>query len=658
MRDINGVNISSFCSAEEWVSWDKDTAAHVVICRPRYIRELVAAMYHHRQKKIRPVGSGWALSSVAEPVEVAIDLSRTTPDDDSAGDAATNIVTRPHGDYFVLDGGARLRQICRFLWERGFSFPTLGGAAGQALAGAMATGTHGADFGWASVCDAVRALHIVVPGGKEFWIEPTADRAITSDESLENYRDWDDAIEVIRDDDLFDACILACGRLGVVYAALVEVEPRFYQEEETTQHVWYAQDAQPGLRAVAEVLREAAEQKEWTDPLFKHDAPFSSSLHDPDYMLIAFEPYERRSYVRLRWRSRHASPTTVGLKEGVLEDGAPPKIAYFGGNFPLSVLPMGRAAFEGEQAKATHQYFLRGEPEDVRRKTVKDVGWAVSVGRLPQGATQEDVNAYRPLVESAEYFFDAFETQYIDFINELRDNHWGWRAAGYIVLRFRRRPSVALLGLSPFENTVSIEITLLEGFPDGQGTFDEIAELAGTSYHPLVHWGQENRLSAPEIDRQFGARVRRWRQAIPKLFKEHSSSMSNAFTREKGLEYGPAIRIGIGPRTLLWLAYDKYETGTVFRREMVGFDNRRALVFNLVQKTQVGDKVIDYSIKQLAINEDGTIQGWDETLDGTTPAGAMLFRREGVVMGMIVPGPDGGQLRNHDKAHLPEWVTR
>ena len=53
-----------------------------------------------------------------------------------------------------------------------WAFKTLGGAGGQTVFGALTTGTHGGDVKLPPIAEPVRAMHLVVDGGKHFWIEP------------------------------------------------------------------------------------------------------------------------------------------------------------------------------------------------------------------------------------------------------------------------------------------------------------------------------------------------------------------------------------------------------------------------------------------------------------------------------------------------------
>ncbi|HEX3523877.1 MAG TPA: hypothetical protein VHT52_17550 [Stellaceae bacterium] len=70
------------------------------------------------------------------------------------------------------------------LFGGSWGFPTLGGAGGQTVVGALSTGTHGGDFDRPPVGDSDVALHIVVDGGKHYWIEPAlAERTPFIDEA-------------------------------------------------------------------------------------------------------------------------------------------------------------------------------------------------------------------------------------------------------------------------------------------------------------------------------------------------------------------------------------------------------------------------------------------------------------------------------------------
>src|SRR5262249_51989479 len=84
--------------------------------------------------------------------------------------------------YAELDNGdddprslaTRLRNNGHPQYGGPWAFPTLGGAGGQTVFGALTTGTHGGDFHMPPIADSVMALHLVADGGKHYWIEPKA----------------------------------------------------------------------------------------------------------------------------------------------------------------------------------------------------------------------------------------------------------------------------------------------------------------------------------------------------------------------------------------------------------------------------------------------------------------------------------------------------
>jgi hypothetical protein len=104
------------------------------------------------------------------------------------------------------------------------AMPTLGGSNGQSIAGAFSTGTHGANPNLPPIADFVRALHLVGPGGQQWWIEP-ASRPITDRTAMEARKARgviDPCIKLVYDDDLFFSCLVSMGCAGVIYAVVVE----------------------------------------------------------------------------------------------------------------------------------------------------------------------------------------------------------------------------------------------------------------------------------------------------------------------------------------------------------------------------------------------------------------------------------------------------
>jgi hypothetical protein len=84
--------------------------------------------------------------------------------------------------------------------------------------------------------DAVRAVHLVGPGGQEWWIEGNAGAGDSSRHS--QLPDWCHDTIVVRDTDFLQSVIVGVGRFGIVYSMILEVEPQYTMEEESIETTW------------------------------------------------------------------------------------------------------------------------------------------------------------------------------------------------------------------------------------------------------------------------------------------------------------------------------------------------------------------------------------------------------------------------------------
>lgn len=151
-----------------------------------------------------------------------------------------------------LGGGAisLARQIERDFQNPDYlgpwGFPTLGGAGGQTVFGALTTGTHGGDFKLPPVADAVAAMHLVADGGVHYWIEPSPGEGptrMTDDDKLKAlYGDakfgGPDNFRLVRDSNLFAAVLISPGRFGIVYSVVLSVVRQYSLHQERRLTNW------------------------------------------------------------------------------------------------------------------------------------------------------------------------------------------------------------------------------------------------------------------------------------------------------------------------------------------------------------------------------------------------------------------------------------
>ena len=86
------------------------------------------------------------------------------------------------------------------------------------MAGSIATGVNGSRLGYGAIQNMIRGLHFVTAPDRSVYVEP-ASRPVLSDAAALVFAD-----EVIRDDAIFDGCLVHLGGMGVVNGLVVELD--------------------------------------------------------------------------------------------------------------------------------------------------------------------------------------------------------------------------------------------------------------------------------------------------------------------------------------------------------------------------------------------------------------------------------------------------
>lgn len=125
-----------------------------------------------------------------------------------------------------VEAGIKIFQLNCELDRKGLALMTMGGDKGQSIAGAINTSTHGSNAKLPPIPDCVRAIHLVGPGGKQWWIEPSSN-PITDMESMLALKNsipspLDPCLAIVYDNDLFNSCLVSMGSAGVVYGYVLE----------------------------------------------------------------------------------------------------------------------------------------------------------------------------------------------------------------------------------------------------------------------------------------------------------------------------------------------------------------------------------------------------------------------------------------------------
>jgi FAD/FMN-containing dehydrogenase len=114
--------------------------------------------------QLRAMGNGWSFSPVAVCDGGLVDTKSLRLVFDP-GDAFVSPAYRTGGrrsaDLIFVQCGNTMLRIHELLEARGRCLPASGASNGQTIAGAIATGTHGAAFRFGAISEAVTGMHLV-----------------------------------------------------------------------------------------------------------------------------------------------------------------------------------------------------------------------------------------------------------------------------------------------------------------------------------------------------------------------------------------------------------------------------------------------------------------------------------------------------------------
>ena len=121
-----------------------------------------------------------------------------------------------------------------------WALPTMGGSAGQTLAGAISTSVHGGDFSRAPFPGMVRAIDIAMADGQRYWIE-REDQPITSAAGMAAAFAADPVPPVVRYDTAeFLTVLVSFGSMGIIYSLVIEVVEQYALSQQIGWTTWSA----------------------------------------------------------------------------------------------------------------------------------------------------------------------------------------------------------------------------------------------------------------------------------------------------------------------------------------------------------------------------------------------------------------------------------
>lgn len=435
------------------------------------------------KKRLRAVGAAWSLSPVAAGAEY---LAHTLQLNQifapfRASDLRAGV--RPESLVYA-QCGARVSDLHLTLQRRGQSLRTVGSSDGQSLAGCFSTGTHGSGLEKGSIADYVRALYLVVDGGRPLWLE-RASEPIASPDFVKAI-----GLSLVQDDELFDAAVVSFGSFGIIHAAVLEVEPLFVLHRERKREP---------LRALRETIR---------------TLEFPVGTPRPYHFDVVINPHDVSEAYATRYYPTNRPPTVpaagaahnlgdeVGSVLAGLLDVAPALL-------PAAIGPLMRAVY-GEAD-------VDGTLGDLFQRTITP--------RYSPISTE-----FAVALPDAERALDVA----LGVIQGLKP---GYFYPGVIGIRYVRKTR-ATLGFTRFPISCTFELPALGGVRGNQTFYRRLwAALDASQIAYTLHWGQLNdSLDAASVRRMYGKDVERWVQARRRLLGESGCrTFANDFLERVGL---------------------------------------------------------------------------------------------------------------------------
>lgn len=225
---------------------------------------------------LRVAGGRWSLSTIGKPKRLLLDIANyrrvaAVPASWLTHEFAAASQKSGISPMFV-SGGTTVNVVNRELAKKKLALKTSGASDGQTFAGAIATGTHGADLNVGALHDTVLAVHLVVAPDRSVLVQGSAGGL--NQRSADTLSRWFGIpCELLSDDQLFRAARVHLGSLGIVLNLIVETVPLYYLERRVTPH----QDGDLRWR-----------------PVLHHRRPNTADAGhpaSPDYLSLILHPY-------------------------------------------------------------------------------------------------------------------------------------------------------------------------------------------------------------------------------------------------------------------------------------------------------------------------------------------------------------------------------
>lgn len=202
-------------------------------------QELEAVIQDARQqrKRIRALGSGWALTDIAVTDGWLINTKALNGCFEVGDIYFHDSYEEAKQPYVVIaQCGMSIGELNVYLEDTRHSglqraLKTAGVGAGQTVVGAISGNTHGSAVKFGSSPDFIVGIQLVNGSGTSYWIERESNPVMN-----DQFTTKLGAI-TIRDDDVFNAALVSFGSFGVISAVAIETDPIYHLNFPTAREV-------------------------------------------------------------------------------------------------------------------------------------------------------------------------------------------------------------------------------------------------------------------------------------------------------------------------------------------------------------------------------------------------------------------------------------
>jgi hypothetical protein len=481
-------------------------------CAPASLAGLVAAVRDAEAAGLpaHASGSRWSFSDCAVTRGTSIDMRKLNKAVQTVQQALRPGVTTP---LFHVEAGITIQELYHRLDRLGLALETMGGSAGQTLVGAVSTGTHGGDKALPPLADSVLAFHLVGVGGVQHWVEPSA--SITDAALLrERVAPGVEPGNIAYDNELFNACLVSLGCLGVAYSVVLRVRAQYDLVETTRRMSW--RDFQAGYTAFLDDPAGRFLQvlvSPYTDGEGEHPCLVTTRAEDAATIPLT-RPSGLPLHTILRIALEIGGPDLVAILSqlhSVSFGGLPDELLTQVVELVLTRFPEQLPILERHYTDILESAWPEG-PLRGLSNSVMDSGY----GQPPRPSQPSN---------SLEMFFPATDAggrlgcaRFVDEAIRTIGATRGTFFAGYISIRFTGATR-AFLGAQRWSQSCAVEVSALRGVRRMPELIEQIYRVRAGG---LPHWGQQLDHGVPGYGGVYPD-YHQWRRAYGR--------MSNGFTR-------------------------------------------------------------------------------------------------------------------------------